>query len=106
MDSGNTELLKQKQESLSKAIKETEEKLKMEKEAMAQLKQSDPSPENTKQQKALAREIESTEQSLKSLKNESKDFGSVFSSQLNRTRDEMKKEGKVKPVSQKMFSVV
>ena len=26
--------------------------------------------------------------------------------ELNRTRDEMKKEGKVKPVSQKMFSVV
>ena len=93
MDSGNTELLKQKQESLSKAIKETEEKLKMEKEAMAQLKQSDPSPENTKQQKALAREIESTEQSLKSLKNESKDFGSVFSSQLSAASEAVRSVG-------------
>lgn len=93
MDPGNTELLKQKQESLSKAIKETEEKLKMEKEAMSQLKQSDPSPENTKQQKALAREIESTEQSLKSLKNESKDFGSVFSSQLSVASENMRKVG-------------
>lgn len=65
-DPKNTELLRQKQELLSKAIKDTNEKLQKEKEALRQLvAKGDTSEEAIKQQNALKREIEQTEGVLK-----------------------------------------
>lgn len=66
MDPGNTELLRQKQELLGKAIKETKDKLETEKEALKQLEASGATdPAAIAQQDALKREIIATEQSLK-----------------------------------------
>lgn len=92
LDPKNTELLKQKQEYLSKAIKDTNDRLKTLKEAYAALDGKD-TEEAKEQQKALAREIAETESNLKSLKKEAKDFGSVMSQQLKETGKELKEVG-------------
>lgn len=92
LDPKNTELLKQKQEYLSKAIQDTNDRLKTLKEAYAALDGKD-TEEAKEQQKALAREIAETESNLKSLKKEAKDFGSVMSQQLKATGQELKEVG-------------
>ena len=92
LDPKNTELLKQKQEYLSNAIKDTNDRLKTLKEAYAALDGKD-TEEAKEQQKALAREIAETESNLKSLKKEAKDFGSVMSQQLKATGQELKEVG-------------
>lgn len=80
MDPGNTELLRQKQELLGDAIEQTKEKLEKEKEALKQLEQAGSSdPEAVKQQNALKREIEDTEQSLKSYEKQLKSLPSALS---------------------------
>ncbi|WP_022761879.1 phage tail tape measure protein [Butyrivibrio sp. AD3002] len=68
MDPGNLELLSQKQSYLSKAIADTEEKLKAEKEAYEQLKNTDGFDKNSDQAKNLRREIEATTIKLNELK--------------------------------------
>ena len=70
LDPGNTELLKQKQEYLARAINDVKEKLRIEKEAYEQLKGADPSEENAEKQKLLEREIIDTEQALKKYNDE------------------------------------
>lgn len=92
LDPKNTELLKQKQELLSKAIKDTNDRLKTLKDAYKQLDGKD-TEEAKEQQKALAREIVETENNLKSLKREAKDFGSVMSQQLKATGEQLKDIG-------------
>ena len=57
LDPGNIELLRQKQQYLASAIGDVQEKLKIEKEALEQLKNADPSEENAEKQKKLEREI-------------------------------------------------
>ena len=70
LDPGNVELLRQKQEYLSSAIGDVEEKLRIEKEALEQLKNADPSEENAEKQKKLEREIIETNAELKKYQNE------------------------------------
>lgn len=82
LDPSNVTLLRQKQDLLTKAISDTKSKLDTEKQALAQLKSADQTPEVKDRQAALEREIASTEQSLKDLKTEMKDFGSVSKQQL------------------------
>lgn len=67
LDPSNTELIKQKMLLLSKAIQETEGKLKTLKEAQNQMKAKG-IDENSEQFRALTREITKTESSLKDLK--------------------------------------
>lgn len=85
LDPGNVDLLRQKQDLLTRAIEDTKKKLDTEKEALSQLKSADQTDEVKDKQAALEREIASTEQSLKGLKNEMKDFGSVSKQQLEAT---------------------
>lgn len=85
LDPSNVDLLKQKQDLLTRAISDTKSKLDTEKEALAQLKNSDQTDEVKDRQAALEREIAATEQSLTSLKKEMKDFGSVGKQQLEAT---------------------
>lgn len=85
LDPTNVTLLRQKQDLLTKAIGDTKSKLDTEKEALAQLKNSDQTDEVKDRQAALEREIAATEQSLTSLKKEMKDFGSVGKQQLEAT---------------------
>ena len=81
LDPKNTELLKQKQEQLKKAIADTGERLNVLKDAYKKLDGKN-TEEAKNQQKALAREIIETEQRLKSLKGEYNDFGSVAKQKL------------------------
>ena len=83
LDPGNVELLKQKQGQLTDAISGTEEKLKTLKDAAAQAQQQLAEGKITQEQfDALQREIVDTEQSLKNLKGQMKDFGSVAAQQI------------------------
>lgn len=83
LDPGNVELLKQKQGQLTDAISGTEEKLKTLKDAAAQAQQQLAEGKITQAQfDALQREIVATEQDLKNLKDQMKDFGSVAAQQI------------------------
>lgn len=68
MDPKNTELLRQKQELLSKAIGDTEERLKELNKAAKEMEKSGITDENREHYNALKREIIATEQELKKLK--------------------------------------
>lgn len=75
LDPANTDLVRQKQELLSKAIEDTKKKLETEKEALRQLKEADQTPEIVSQQAALQREIAADEASLGSMKKELSGIG-------------------------------
>ena len=92
LNPANTELLSQKQENLNKAIKETDERLKVLRDAMKELNEEH-GYGATEEQRALAREIIETEQKLKSLKDEMREFGSVAKQQLKAAGDAMKDVG-------------
>lgn len=94
LDPKNTELLQQKQKLLAEAINDTSDKLKTEKEALAQLKAGPQTEETIRQQEALTREIVETEQSLNKLNDQYKDFGSVAKQQAKAAADEIDKVGK------------
>ena len=93
LDPSNTDLLKQKQEFLSKAIADTKAKLDQEKDALSQLKDADTSGETKEQQEALTREIAATEEQLKSLTEEYKNFGSVASQKIQAAGGKIKEAG-------------
>lgn len=83
LDPGNVELLKQKQGQLNDAIKGTEDKLKALKDAAAEAEQQLADGTMSQAQfDALQREIVATEQDLKNLKDQMKDFGSVAAQQI------------------------
>lgn len=92
-DPKNTELLKQKQDLLGKAIKDTGDRLETLKKAQAQM-DADGVDKNSEQYKGLQREIIATEQNLKSLKKQQADFGSVASQVLKVTGKEIQELGK------------
>lgn len=93
IDPGNTELLKQKQDILNKAITDTKDKLKQEKEALEQLKKSDAAGKNKEQIQALEREIVATTQSLKGLEEQAKQSASVLGSQMQAAGEKIKAVG-------------
>lgn len=70
LDPNNVNLLRQKQELLTKAVEDTKEKLEQQKEALAQLKASPDADKTLDQQRALEREITETTQSLKGYERE------------------------------------
>lgn len=76
-DPTNMDLLKQKQELLTKAIDETKQKIDAEKEALRQLKEADQTPEVVAQQEALERQIVADESALENLEKESGAFQSA-----------------------------
>lgn len=93
LDPGNIDLLKQKQSYLTKEIDATKRKLDEEKRALAQMKASSTTGEVTEEQRALEREIAETESSLKSLKKEYNEFGSVSKQVLQNAGNKMKDLG-------------
>lgn len=76
LDPGNTELLRQKQERLGTAIKDTKTRLEELQKAQDQV------DEGTKEWDAIQREIVATEQDLKGLQKSMDDFGSVSAQKL------------------------
>ena len=100
LDPGNTELLTQKQKNLEKAINETKDRLKQLKDAQSQVQ------EGTAEWDALQREIIATEQDLKKLEKEYRNFGSVAAQQIAAAGEKMKDLGnKVTEVGQKFKPV-
>ena len=93
LDPGNTELLTQKQHALTEAIEATKTKLNDEKLALEQLQNAPQTDLTLQQQEALTREIVKTEQSLKSLQEEYKNFGSVAAQQLQAAGDKIQEIG-------------
>ena len=76
LDPSNTELLTQKQKALKKAIADTKERLQQLKDAQSGVEKG------SAEWDALQREIIATEQNLKSLQKEYRQFGSVASQQI------------------------
>ena len=95
LDPGNTELLTQKQKLLNDSIQATDDKLKTLKEAsdQAAAAMADGDEKAKAQYDALQREIIETEQQLKGLKDEMKDFGSVAAQQIKAAGDKVKELG-------------
>ena len=83
LDPGNVELLTQKENQLKEAISGTEDKLKALKDAAAQAEQQlADGTISQAQYDALQREIVATEQDLRSLTDQMKEFGSVSAQQI------------------------
>ena len=95
LDPGNVELLTQKQKLLTDSIQGTEEKLKVLRDASEQAAaaMADGDEKAAREYDALQREIIETEQNLKSMKQEMKDFGSVAQQQLKAASDKVKEFG-------------
>ena len=87
MDPGNADLLKQKQKQLAEAIQQTNNRLDQLREAQSHL------DEGTAEYDALQREIIETEQKLKSLETEYKNFGSVQAQQIAAAGEKLKTIG-------------
>lgn len=97
LDPKNTELLTQKQKNLQQAIKSTKDRLTELKNAQSQVKQG------TQEWDALQREIIDTEQKIKSLEKEYKQFGSVAAQQIKAAGEDIKQFGqKIADVGDKM----
>jgi len=97
LDPTNTELLRQKQKNLSDAIGTTKTRLQELKAAQSQVEKG------TQEWDDLQREIIATEQNLKSLEKQHREFGSVASQQIKAVGQAMKDfGGKVTEVGQKL----
>ena len=92
LDPKNTELLRQKQELLGKAIGDTEEKLAKLKEASKQMEKSGITDENRQQYEALQREIIATEQDLKKLNAEQDKLAKSNITNLGKQFDQLGKK--------------
>ena len=98
LDPGNTELLRQKQKQLQEAINVTKERLKQLRDAQSQVAKGTPEWD------ALQREIIATEQDLKKLEKEYKEFGSVSAQQIKAAGEKMEAFGnKVTAAGQKLM---
>ena len=91
LDPGNTQLLQQKYNGLGKSIDETKRKLDTLKTAQLQMENSGNA--GTEEYNALQREIVETQQKLKGLEKEYRDFGSVQSQQVAAAGEKMKQVG-------------
>ena len=87
MDPGNVELLTQKQKNLEKAIGSTKDRIQQLKDAQSGVERG------TSQWDALQREIIATEQDLKGLEDEYKNFGSVAAQQVKLAGEKMQEVG-------------
>ena len=91
LDPTNTELLKQKQEYLAKAVQETKEKLELEKEALRQAAEQDIPADKME---ALKREVIATTQELERLETEQRKAASVPGSQMQAVGEKLETAGK------------
>jgi TP901 family phage tail tape measure protein len=93
-DPKNTELLAQKQKLLADAVETSGQKLKTLKDTQSQVEaQFKSGAIGEEQYRAFQREIIKAEEDLKSLKDEAKNFGTVFSNQLKQAGEDLKDVG-------------
>ena len=94
LDPTNVEMLKAKQNALNDVIKETKEKLDMEKEAAEQAKQAlDTGEISQSQYDALQAEIVQTTKNLEELEKQAKQSASVLGSQMQAAGDKIQEVG-------------
>lgn len=104
-DPKNTELLRQKQELLTKSVSETKSKLEALKAAKekADKDMASGTEVNQEQYRRLVREISTTENSLKNLTKEMKNFGSVSAQQIAAAGEDVQElGGKIETVGKKV----
>lgn len=104
-DPKNTDLLRQKQELLTKSVAETKSKLEALKAAKAQADKdmANGTEVNQEQYRRLVREISTTENSLKNLTKEMKNFGSVSAQQIAAAGEDVQElGGKIETVGKKV----
>lgn len=104
-DPKNTELLRQKQELLTKSVSETKSKLESLKAAKekADKDMANGTEVNQEQYRRLVREISTTENSLKNLTKEMKNFGSVSAQQIAAAGEDVQElGGKIETVGKKV----
>jgi len=100
MDPKNVDLLRQKQENLSKAISETETRLEELKKAQSKV------AEGSEEWDAIQREIIETENKLKTLEKQQRQFGSVASQVLKAAGRDVKEFGsKVSDAGKKLSGI-
>ena len=101
LDPGNTDLLRQKQKQLEESIKDTKTRLDELRTAQSKVE------EGSAEWDAIQREIVATEQQLKNLEKEYKNFGSVAAQQIAATGEKMKTiGGKMSEVGQELSTKV
>lgn len=104
-DPKNTDLLRQKQELLTKSVSETKSKLEALKAAKdrADKDMANGTEVNQEQYRRLVREISTTENSLKNLTKEMKNFGSVSAQQIAAAGEDVQElGGKIETVGKKV----
>lgn len=105
LDPKNVELLSQKQELLTKAIEETKEKQNLLNQTLKQIDSGEITA-GAEEYRDLQREIVSTEQKLKSLNDQMKDFGSVTKQQLTQIGNDIKDVGsKIEDAGKKVGAI-
>lgn len=82
LDPGNTALLKDKQRELAVEIENTEAKIKAEREALDQMKNTDGFDANSEKARNLQTQIDLDTAALKQMKNEARDCASVLGSSM------------------------
>lgn len=106
LDPGNTELLKDKQNELARAISESKQRLDAEKEAYAQLASADQTEENVEKMRQLKTQIDIDTVALEDLEKQAKQTSSVFGSQMQVAGQKMEELGnKVTAVGDKLASI-
>lgn len=107
LDPTNTKLLEQKQRLLADALSETKTKLDSLKQAEKQVQQQFAKGKVSQEQyDGLQREIAATEEALKRLEKQSRQFGSVFSQQMQVAGEKMQNVGgRISDVGKKLLPI-
>ena len=103
---GNTDLLKDKQVELANAIENTKKKLDTEKEALAQMKNTEGFDANSEAARNLQLQIDLDTQALKDLESQARQSSSVLGTQMQLAGQEIEKVGnKIKAVGDKIAGI-
>lgn len=106
LNPGNTELLKDKQQELARAISEAKSKLDTEKEAYRQLAQADKTPENIEKMRQLKVQIDLDTVALEELEKQAKESASILGSQMQAAGEKIQEVGeKIKGVGDKLQTI-
>lgn len=102
----NTALLKDKQVELAKAIDQTKERIKSEKEAYEQLSRADKTPENVERMRQLKTQIDLDTAALKDLERQARESASVLGTQMQVAGEKIREVGdRVQEVGRKLSAV-
>lgn len=106
LNPSSTALLKDKQVELVKAIEQTKERLKAEKEAYEQLSHADKTPENVEKMRQLKTQIDLDTEALRQLEQQAKQSASVLGTQMQVAGEKVKEVGdKIQEVGKKVSAL-